>query len=49
VVLFIAWIALFGSVPEGLHGFLAGYARWSARVNGYMLLLCDEYPPFSLS
>jgi hypothetical protein len=51
VVLFISWIAaLFtGSVPEGMHGFLAGYARWSARLNGYMLLLCDEYPPFSLS
>lgn len=51
VVVLIAWFAaLFtGSVPEGLHNFVAGYARWNARYTGYLLLLCDEYPPFSLS
>jgi hypothetical protein len=51
VVLLIAWfVALFtGSVPPGLHTFLAGTLRWSARVNAYYLLLTDEYPPFSLS
>jgi hypothetical protein len=48
---FIAWlIALFtGSVPAGLHGFIAGYVRWSLRSNAYIMLLTDEYPPFSLS
>jgi len=28
--------------------FVSGYFRWSARVNGYSLLLTDKYPPFSL-
>jgi len=51
VVVFISWVAaLFtGSVPEGLHNFIAGYIRWYARYIGYAMLLCDEYPPFSLS
>ncbi len=49
--LLAAWfVALFsGSVPEGLHNFLAGGVRWTTRVNGYYMLLTDEYPPFSLS
>ena len=51
VVVLIAWIAalITGSVPGGLHSFMAGWLRWYARANGYMLLLCDEYPPFSLN
>ena len=44
----IAWFAaLFtGSVPEGLHNFVAGYTRYSARVLSYMLILADPFPPF---
>jgi hypothetical protein len=51
VVVLIAWVAaLFtGSVPEGLHSFLAGFCRWQARVSAYVMLLTDEYPPFSLT
>jgi hypothetical protein len=51
VCLLISWfVALFtGSVPPGLHTFLAGTLRWASRVNAYYLLLTDEYPPFSLS
>lgn len=51
VVLLISWVvALFtGSVPAGLHGFLAGVQRWGFRVFAYGFLLTDEYPPFSLS
>lgn len=51
VLLFVAWlVALFtGSVPEGIHTFLAGFLRWSVRVNAYALMLTDEYPPFSMS
>lgn len=51
VVGFLAWvIALFtGSVPPGLHNFIAGYVRWQMRVQTYILLLTDTYPPFSLS
>jgi len=50
VVIFLAWfVALFtGSVPNGLHIFIAGVARWDTRVNAYLMLLVDDYPPFSL-
>jgi len=50
VVVVIAWIVALvtGSVPSGLHKFLAGYLRWSARASGYIYNLVDEYPPFSL-
>jgi len=51
VVAIIGWFAaLFtGSVPEGLHNFLVGWQRWTARMGAYASLLTDEYPPFSLS
>ena len=51
VVLFISWLAaLFtGSVPAGMHTFLAGVLRWMVRIQAYALLLTDEYPPFSLN
>jgi len=51
VVVFIGWFAaLFtGSMPEGLHNFVAGFLRWETRLYGYALLLTDEYPPFSLN
>lgn len=51
VVLLIAWFAaLFtGSVPAGMHNFLAGVLRWTTRVTAYAHLLTDQYPPFSLS
>lgn len=50
VTAFIAWIAILvtGKCPEGLWKFHAGYLRWTARANGYMYLLTDRYPPFSL-
>ncbi|MEP7367710.1 MAG: DUF4389 domain-containing protein [Acidobacteriota bacterium] len=51
VVLLISWFAaLFtGMVPAGLHTFLAGGLRWQTRIGAYMLLLTDQYPPFSLN
>lgn len=51
ILVFIAWIAalITGSVPGGLHNFIAGWLRWYGRSYGYLLLLCDEYPPFSLN
>jgi len=51
VVALIAWVIalITGTVPAGLHNFLAGYLRWSARANAYVYNLVDEYPPFSLS
>jgi hypothetical protein len=46
-----AWfIILFtGTYPAGLYEFGAGALRWLIRVQAYMLLLVDEYPPFSLA
>jgi hypothetical protein len=50
VVIFISWWAILftGRYPKGLFDFIAGYMRWSTRVNGYSSLLTDEYPPFSM-
>jgi hypothetical protein len=49
VVMFIAfWVILFtGKFPRGMFDFLAGYNRWTTRVNVYFSLMRDEYPPFS--
>jgi hypothetical protein len=35
-------------VPSALYDFGAGVMRWRRRVEAYMLLMVDEYPPFSL-
>ena len=45
-----AWfIILFtGTYPEGLYRFGVGAMQWRLRVEAYLLLLVDEYPPFSL-
>jgi hypothetical protein len=46
----IAWFAILltGSYPQPLYDFGVGVLRWNTRVEGYMLLLHDDYPPFSL-
>ncbi len=51
VVYALSWIIalITGSVPAGMHNFMAGLLRWSTRVNAYYYLLTDKYPPFSLS
>jgi hypothetical protein len=50
VVWVISWFAglASGSVPEGMHNFMAGVLRWITRVTNYAYLFNDEYPPFSL-
>jgi hypothetical protein len=47
----IAWFAILftGTYPLGLYEFGVGSLRWLLRVEAYMLLLVDEYPPFSLT
>jgi hypothetical protein len=46
----IAWFAILftGKYPTGLYRFGLGVFRWSVRVEAYLLLLRDEYPPFAL-
>jgi hypothetical protein len=50
VIGFIGWWgALFtGRLPEFAATYLTGYVRWTTRVTGYVMLLTDVYPPFSL-
>jgi hypothetical protein len=46
----VAWVLILftGRYPETLYGFAIGVLAWTTRVEAYMLLLRDEYPPFSL-
>jgi hypothetical protein len=46
----IAWFAILftGSYPASLLPFGLGVMRWALRVEAYLLLLVDEYPPFAL-
>ena len=45
-----AWLAalVLGRMPDGIGDFLARVVRYGTRVNGYLYLLTDRYPPFSL-
>lgn len=46
----IAWFAILatGAYPVSLYPFGLGVMRWMLRVEAYLLLLVDDYPPFSL-
>jgi hypothetical protein len=46
----IAWVMILftGRYPETLYGFAIGVFAWTVRVEAYVLLLRDEYPPFTL-
>jgi hypothetical protein len=46
----VAWflILITGQYPQGLYDFGAAALRWLIRVEAYVLLMVDEYPPFSL-
>ena len=50
VTTLIAWfyILVRARYPHGLYDFGVGVLRWNTRVEAYLLLLHDEYPPFSL-
>ncbi len=41
-------VVVTGRFPRGAFDFLVGVGRWGARVNAYLLLQVDRYPPFSL-
>jgi hypothetical protein len=46
----IAWVSILftGNFPPSLYRFGVGMLRWTTRVEAYLLLLRDEYPPFTL-
>jgi hypothetical protein len=50
----VVWLIAFFAIlftkqfPRGMFDFLVGVLRWGNRVNAYVSLLRDEYPPFSL-
>jgi hypothetical protein len=46
----VAWVLILatGEYPEALYTFGVGVLRWMLRVEAYLLLMIDEYPPFSL-
>lgn len=53
VVLLVTFIAFFAILftkqyPRSLFDFVVGANRWSANYLAYLLLLRDEYPPFSM-
>lgn len=50
---FVLLIALFavlftGRWPAGMRDFTVGVMRWFVRLEAYMFMLTDEYPPFEL-
>jgi hypothetical protein len=47
----VAWFVILftGTYPQGLYDFGVGVLRWRLRVEAYLLLMVDEYPPFSLT
>jgi hypothetical protein len=46
----VAWFAILfsGRYPQGLFNFVVGFYRWDANVSAYILLMRDEYPPFTM-
>ncbi len=50
VLVFLGWFAaLFtGRLPDSFASFILGFLRWRARVDAYLFLMTDTYPPFSL-
>jgi hypothetical protein len=50
----LVWLISFFAVlftgrwPEGLRTFVVGYMRWVTRLEAYIGLLTDAYPPFRL-
>jgi uncharacterized protein DUF4389 len=50
VVVFANWFILLarGQTPLALHDFIAGYIRYVTRIEGYVYLAANPFPPFFL-
>lgn len=50
IVYFISWFAILftGRFPRGMFDFIVGFLRWLFRVNVYVYMFTDAYPPFSM-
>ena len=50
LLVFVAALVLLftGTYPQGLYNINMGINRWMMRVTGYLLLLTDKYPPYSV-
>lgn len=50
VVLIIAWFALLilGRYPEWAYNFISGVVRFTIRLNAWVALQTDQFPPFGL-
>ena len=42
-------VVITGEYPQGIRDFLVGVYRWALRVEAYVGLLTDTYPPFRLA
>ena len=42
-------VVITGEYPQGIRDFLVGVYRWALRVEAYVGLLTDAYPPFRLT
>ena len=51
VTTIVSWVAILitARYPHGLYDFGVGALRWLLRVEAYLLLMIDEYPPFTLN
>jgi hypothetical protein len=51
VTTIVCWVAILitARYPHGLYEFGVGALRWLLRVEAYLLLMVDEYPPFTLN
>lgn len=47
----IAWFSILftGRYPDDLYSFAVGVFRWNVRLETYLLLMRDEYPPFRVA
>jgi hypothetical protein len=51
----VVWLIAFFAIlftqryPRGMFDFIEGVLRWGNRINAYVYLMRDEYPPFSLN